>query len=187
MPWLISDVCHVDGEGVTALLLYIWHLPSSPTPSFFSSSDKGSKGLCLAQACLVLPLLLWSKTGSVSSSSVQLSVTPRTLACQALLSMEFSRQWRIHWSGLPSLGDLLHPGIELRSPALQADSLPVSHQGSPNYYCYLRQVLNYVWTSTPFSVKWQVIITANIFQVLPVFPTLSWVLEVSFLILPTPS
>ena len=158
-----------------------------PTPSFFSSSDKGSKGLCLAQACLVLPLLPWSKTGSVSSSSAQLSVTPRTLACQALLSMEFSRQWRIHWSGLPSLGDLLHPGMELGSPALQADSLPVSHQGSPNYYCYLRQVLNYVWTSTPFSVKWQVIITANIFQVLPVFPTLSWVLEVSSLILPTPS
>ena len=30
------------------------------------------------------------------------------------------------WSGLPfpSLGDLPDPGIELRSPALQADSLP---------------------------------------------------------------
>ena len=38
--------------------------------------------------------------------------------------MQLSRQE--YWSGLPfpSLGDLPNPGIELRSPALQADSLP---------------------------------------------------------------
>ena len=38
--------------------------------------------------------------------------------------MEFSRQE--YWSGLPcsSPGDLPTPGIEPRSPALQADSLP---------------------------------------------------------------
>ena len=36
-----------------------------------------------------------------------------------------------HWSGqpFPSPGDLPHPGIELRSPALQADSLPAEPQG----------------------------------------------------------
>ena len=40
--------------------------------------------------------------------------------------MEFSRQE--YWSGSPfSLPD---PGIESGSPALQADSLPLSHQGS---------------------------------------------------------
>ena len=40
------------------------------------------------------------------------------------LSMEFSRQE--YWNGLPipSAGDLPNPGIEPRSPALQADSLP---------------------------------------------------------------
>ena len=43
-----------------------------------------------------------------------------------------------YWSGLPfpSLGDLSDPGIEPTSPtapALQVDSLPLSHQGSP--YC----------------------------------------------------
>ena len=45
--------------------------------------------------------------------------------------MEFSRQE--YWSGLPlpSLGDLPQPGIEPESPALQADSLPLSHQRSP--------------------------------------------------------
>ena len=38
-----------------------------------------------------------------------------------------------YWTGLlfPSPGDHPHPGIELVSPALQADSLPLSHRGSP--------------------------------------------------------
>ena len=47
-----------------------------------------------------------------------------TVARQAPLSTEFSRQE--YWSGLPfpSPGDPPDPGIESRSPALQADSLP---------------------------------------------------------------
>ena len=57
-------------------------------------------------------------------SCVRLSATPWTVACHAPLSMEFSRQE--YWSGLPfpSPGDLPNPGTELRSPALQVDSLP---------------------------------------------------------------
>ena len=49
--------------------------------------------------------------------------TPWTVACQAPVSMEFSRQ--DYWSGwpFPSPGDLPKPGIKPRSPALQADSL----------------------------------------------------------------
>ena len=45
--------------------------------------------------------------------------TPWTVACQAPLSMEFSRQEE--WTGLPlpSLGDLPNPGIELGSLSLQ--------------------------------------------------------------------
>ena len=52
-------------------------------------------------------------------------------ACQGPLSVGFSRQE--YWSGLPCppSGDLPDPGIEPRSPALQADSLPLSHQESP--------------------------------------------------------
>ena len=51
---------------------------------------------------------------------------PWTVACQAPLSMGFSRQE--YWSGLPfpSPGDLPDPGIEPRSPALQADDLPTA-------------------------------------------------------------
>ena len=65
-------------------------------------------------------------------SHVQLSVTPWTLACQAPLSMGFSRQE--HWSELPfpPPGDLPNPGIEPESPvspALQAGGLPLSRQG----------------------------------------------------------
>ena len=62
-------------------------------------------------------------------SCVQLFATPWTVARQAPLSMEFSRQE--YWSGLPfpSPGDLPHPGTELRSPALQADSLPSESPG----------------------------------------------------------
>ena len=59
-----------------------------------------------------------------SLSRVQLFATPRTVAYKASLSMEFSRQ--VYWSGLsfPSPGDLPDPGIEPKSPALQADTLP---------------------------------------------------------------
>ena len=55
---------------------------------------------------------------------VWLFVTPWTVACQAPLSMEFSRQE--YWNGLPSPSpeDLPDTGIEPGSPALQADALP---------------------------------------------------------------
>ena len=60
-------------------------------------------------------------------SRVRLFATPWTVARQAPLSMGFSRQE--YWSGLrfPSPGDLPDPGIEPKSPALQADSLPTEH------------------------------------------------------------
>ena len=58
-------------------------------------------------------------------SCVHLFATPWTH--QAPLSMGFSR--REYWSGLPCPppGDLPDPRIEPGSPALQADSLPLSH------------------------------------------------------------
>ena len=59
-------------------------------------------------------------------------MTPWTVVRQAPLSMGSSRQE--YWSGLPCLppGNLPDPGIKLESPAMQADSLPLSHLGSPN-------------------------------------------------------
>ena len=56
-----------------------------------------------------------------------------TVACQAPLSLGCSRQE--YWSGLPCSppGDPPNLGIKPTSAALQVDSLPLSHQGSPLY------------------------------------------------------
>ena len=68
-------------------------------------------------------------------SRVRLFVTLWTIAHQTPLSRELSRQE--YWSGLPlewvvpPARDLLNPGIKYMSSALQADSLPLSHWGSP--------------------------------------------------------
>jgi len=58
---------------------------------------------------------------------VLVAQTPWTVACQAPLSVGFSRQY---WSGLPftSPGDLPNPGIK---SALQADSLLSEPPGKP--------------------------------------------------------
>ena len=66
-----------------------------------------------------------------SLSRVRLFATPWTVAYQAPLSMEFSRQE--YWSGLPfpSSGDLPDPGIEPRSPVLRADALTSEPPGKP--------------------------------------------------------
>ena len=68
-----------------------------------------------------------------SLSRVRLFATPP--------SMGFSRQE--YWSGvsLPSPGDLPDPGIEPRSPASQADSLPLSHQALQKPIAFLH-ILN---------------------------------------------
>ena len=67
-----------------------------------------------------------------SLSHVWFFATPWTVACQLLCQWAFSRQE--YWSGLPCPppGDLPNPGIEPRSPALQADSfLPSEPPGKP--------------------------------------------------------
>ena len=59
---------------------------------------------------------------------VQLFVTPWTVAHQAPLSMGFSRQENQSRLPFASPGDLPGPGIEPKSSALQADSLPTELQ-----------------------------------------------------------
>ena len=68
----------------------------------------------------------------LSRFSDRLRATRWTVAHQAPLSMQFSRQQ--YWSGLPCPppGDLPHRGIEPVSPAapaLQQDSLPAEPRG----------------------------------------------------------
>ena len=70
-------------------------------------------------------------------SCVQLFATLWTVAHQAPLPTGFSRQE--YWSGVPfpSPGDLPNPGIEPRSPALQADALtsepPIFHSNTHDF------------------------------------------------------
>ena len=78
-----------------------------------------------------------------SLSRVQFFATPWTVACQIPLSMGFPREE--YWSGLPfpSLGDLPETGIELRSPALQVDSLLTE----PHIHitlCLYRHIIEYL-------------------------------------------
>ena len=85
-------------------------------------------------------------------------MTPWTVACQAPLSIGFSRQE--YWSGLPfpSPGDLPDPGIEPGSSALQADSLMTELRGKPivlklkvQLYFLLKKKLNKINVLSGFS------------------------------------
>ena len=73
--------------------------------------------------------MLSEKSEVKSLSRVRLFATPWTVAYQAPPSMGFSRQE--YWSGvpLPPPGDLPDPGIELGSPAFQADALTAEPPG----------------------------------------------------------
>ena len=66
-----------------------------------------------------------------SLSRVRLFAIPWTVACQAPLSMEFSKQEC--WSGLPFASPeyLPDPGIKPGFPTLQADSLLSEPPGKP--------------------------------------------------------
>ena len=67
---------------------------------------------------------------------LQLFATPWPVACQAPLSMGFSRQengWVLEWIAIPSPRYFPDLGIKSRSPALQADSLPSEPPGKPIY------------------------------------------------------
>ena len=67
-----------------------------------------------------------------TKSCLTVFVTPWTVAHQAPLSMRLPKEE--YWSGLPfpPPGDFPDSVMESRFPALQADSLPLSHLGSPD-------------------------------------------------------
>ena len=98
----------------------------SPSPPAFNLSQH--QGLFKwVSSSQDVKLKVKSVTGSVMSDPL----TTWAVARQAPLSMEFSRQE--YWSGLPfpSPGDLPYPGVELKPPAFQADSLPSEPSGKP--------------------------------------------------------
>jgi len=88
-------------------------------------------------------------------SHVRLFVTPWTVACQAPLSMRYSRQE--YWSGLTfsSPGDLPNPGIKPASPALKVDILSPEPPGNvitmSNYCCSDILILNLIFCEYFYS------------------------------------
>ena len=83
-----------------------------------------------------------------SLSHVRLFATSWTVAHPAPPPMGFSRQE--DWSGLPfpSPGDLPDPGIEPRSPTLQADALTSEPPGKQYWY----SISKYFLFNIAFSV-----------------------------------
>ena len=76
---------------------------------------------------------------SLSCAVLSRSVVSNSLRPHGLQPARLPCPWGFprqeYWSGLPCPppGDLPNSGIEPRSPALQADSLHLSHQGSPSF------------------------------------------------------
>ena len=105
------------------------HLIDSEFPSFQSvhlfgtTLFKALSSHCFLKSSGQTAMQDRQKKWSCSVVCVRLFATPWTVACQAPLSMGFSRQE--YWSGLPFPfpGGLPNPGIEPGSPALQADAL----------------------------------------------------------------
>ena len=112
--------------------------------------------ICNAGALYCSPETTTTLIGcNVSDSSwVWLFATPWTIALQAPLSMEFSRQ--DYWRGLPfpSPGYLSDPGIKPRSPALQADSLPTEIWGKPSYNGGVVQTMGLDAVSVTYTECW---------------------------------
>ena len=116
-PFKPSGPC--PGSVPWASVFFYYHLPPLPNSLHFFHR--------------------WWWCGGLVAKSCPALATPWTVACQVLLSMGFSRQE--YWSELPfpSSGNLLDPGIEPRSSALQADSLPTELWAKPSFvgnYCY---------------------------------------------------
>ena len=152
MPICVSP--HIDTDGNLCIYSIIFCREMFLTLAFYArQTDQGQlkmqkKGI----KCYLWLSFLWKHQNSSlpwglcvcytcqSFSHVQLFATTRTVARQASLSMEFSRQE--YWSGLPfpSLGHLLDPGL-LRCRRILYQ---MSYWGSP-LQCQERQYLLGKW------------------------------------------
>ena len=105
----------------------------------------------------VIPCL--SRVCVLNCCYVQLFVIPWSVACQASLYMEFSRQE--YWGGLPfpSQGDLPNPGIKpgwiLYWLSLQGNLNLASAQGDDGVNDYFHSDGLHVWSKTSSTYQWE--------------------------------
>ena len=118
LEWVATSIFLTQASYLRLLGLLHWQASSSPlTPPGKPGKWKACNLFAIAPS-----VVLNHHGGGLVAESRPTLATPWTVACQAPLSMGFFR--REFWSGLPfpSPGALPDPGIEPRSPALQADS-----------------------------------------------------------------
>ena len=95
-------------------------------------TDPVSQGLReIVHVYFTIPFFSWVSLKAVLSH-VRLFAAPWTVALQALLSVGILRQEYRSRVLFPTPGDLPNSGIELESPSLQVDHLPLRHwEASP--------------------------------------------------------
>ena len=121
---------------------FLWHLTmltitARPSASLHTGIPLGFLAYSKTGSFLLLSSLFTCSifTPMCTSSKLVTShvfATPWTAALQTPLSMGCSRQEYWSWLPCPPPGDLPNPEIELWSPALQEDYLPLNYQGSPS-------------------------------------------------------
>ena len=133
--WSILGLVSAVQQFESAISIHIsppsWASLLLPSPTSRSSQGTALSSLCYIAASHYLFIL--HVCVCYVLCRVWLFATVQTVAHQAPLSMEFSRQE--YWSGLPfpSPEDFPNPGIEPWSPALQADSFRFELQGGPYF------------------------------------------------------
>ena len=144
--------------GMQVLYMFSQGLPDGTVKSLPSKQesrfDREGNGKQFQCSCLETPFLQYTFIFVYVLSHfslVQLFVTLWIVAHQAPLSMGFSRQK--YWSGLPCPppGGLPDPGIKAMFPALQRDSLLLSHPG--RHICLLHPIKEKV-ISTKQVISW---------------------------------
>ena len=147
---LVNSVIYILPQFFKIIRFMVFPWQNSPVTSHLPQSENPNFQNCLPGPIQSVPhsflsnfisynsspshslLTYWPCSEKVKSlSHVRFSVTPWTVAHQTPQPMGFSRQE--YWSRLPfpSPGDLSDPGIEPKSPTLQADALPSEPAGKP--------------------------------------------------------
>ena len=120
VTYSIKVEAHLEAIGSVFFKYWVAGEPDFQVPRvhYYSSISSLTVTCLIACVCVCVCVCELSQL-----SRVQLFATLWNVLGQAPQSMRFSRQE--YWSGLPFPlpGDLPDPGIETRSPALQADSL----------------------------------------------------------------
>ena len=123
--WLFCDPTDWSPPGFSVHRIFQAKIVEWVAVSYSRASSRPRDWTCVS--CVGREILYhWAHSES-ESEVAQLCLTlcdPWTVAHQAPLSVGFSRQEYCSGLPFPSPGDLPNPGIEPRSPTLQADVLP---------------------------------------------------------------